>query len=415
VRRRSLRFAGVIAGGLIWAAASAQPPSPAATDAVAPATLARALDAAWQRAVEARAGEGEHRRAEAERDVAGRWWAAPPSWELSHRSDRAGSARREMELGLNWPLWLPGQRAATGAAASAGADRAQAAMAATRLQLAGQLREAAWALVEQQAASDEAQAHAEGLQRLAEDVERRVRAGDLARADALAARAETLAATAQQAEANQRMQSALSAWAALTGWSVAPRAEELAERPVPDPAAGSLPHPELRQAAAVAEHARRRLELVRASGRDAPEVTVGWRRETGGAAEPAQQSLMLGLRLPWGTADRQRPQEAAALADLDVATTAEQRLRERLAADRVVAQAAVATAQQQLDADIERSRLLRERATLIQRSFQAGESPLPELLRALAAAAQAEAGAARRRAALGLARARLQQAIGLLP
>ena len=72
-------------------------------------------------------------------------------------------------------------------------------------------------------------------------------------------------------------------------------------------------------------------------------------------------------------------------------------------------------AQVQLDAEAARTRLLRERAILIDKSFRAGETPLPDLLRALSAAAQADSAVARQTAALGLARARLQQALGLLP
>ena len=53
--------------------------------------------------------------------------------------------------------------------------------------------------------------------------------------------------------------------------------------------------------------------------------------------------------------------------------------------------------------------------SLIDKSFRAGETPLPDLLRALAAAAQADSAVARQTAALGLARARLQQTLGLLP
>lgn len=62
-----------------------------------------------------------------------------------------------------------------------------------------------------------------------------------------------------------------------------------------------------------------------------------------------------------------------------------------------------------------RAALMRERAQLIAKSFQAGESPLPELLRALGAAAQADTASARQQAAVQLARDRLQQALGQLP
>ena len=134
-----------------------------------------------------------------------------------------------------------------------------------------------------------------------------------------------------------------------------------------------------------------------------------------GRAEASQGSVVVGLRLPFGTDDRNRPLEASALAELDVAQTHEQRLRERLGSDVAAARDALRSAQAQLEAETARARLLRERAALIDKSFRAGETPLPDLLRALAGAAQADSAAARQTAALGLARARLQQTLGLLP
>jgi len=71
--------------------------------------------------------------------------------------------------------------------------------------------------------------------------------------------------------------------------------------------------------------------------------------------------------------------------------------------------------QLQLQKGSEKATLLNERAKLIRASFNAGETSLPELLRAASAAAQADYSAARQEAAFGLARARLQQAYGQLP
>ena len=63
----------------------------------------------------------------------------------------------------------------------------------------------------------------------------------------------------------------------------------------------------------------------------------------------------------------------------------------------------------------QRATLLRQRAQLLDKSFRAGETALPELLLAVQAAAQAEAVLTRQQAALGLAHARLLQASGVLP
>ena len=157
------------------------------------------------------------------------------------------------------------------------------------------------------------------------------------------------------------------------------------------------------------------MELLRHSRRDAPELTLGVRQDVPGRAEASQGSLIVGLRLPFGTDDRNRPLEAAALAELDVAETRVLRLRESLDSDIAAARDAQRSAEVQLDAETARARLLRERASLIDKSFRAGETPLPDQLRAMTAAAHADSTVARQTAALGLARARLQQALGVLP
>jgi outer membrane protein TolC len=338
-------IAGSLAGGPVWAQPAALPegsqaalPPPsgiASAPAAGSVTLRAALDAAWQRAVAARDSEGQRRRAEADRATAGSFWAAPPSLELSHRNDRlqSNAGRRETEIGVAVPLWLPGQRAARAGTADATAAQALAAEQVARLRLAGELREAAWQIAAAQAELAQADTQAQGLKQLADDVERRVRAGDLARADALAAQAEQLAAAALQSEVRQRLQAARTRWTLLTGLAVAPDLTAASETTL----GSAAPHPELQLASQSTEVARQRVELMRRSRRDAPELTVGVRQDVPGRAESSQGSLVVGLRLPFGTDDRNRPLEAAALSELDVAQTHEQRLRERVDSDTAAA------------------------------------------------------------------------------
>ena len=312
--------------------------------------------------------------------------------------------------GSVWPLWMPGQRAARGAAAQADLEWADIATRAARLRLAGDVREAAWALSTQQVDALQAESHLQTLQRVSDDVDRRVKAGDLAPADALAARAELLAAQASLTEATQRLQATRSQWVVLTGLEQPPEALER------EPAAqASIEHPELLLAAQTTERARKRLDAVNADRRDPPELALRYRHEVPIRGEPSQRSIGVAVRLPFGTDDRNLPLQAAALNELNVAQAQEQRTRDRHTAEMELARASVRAAEQQLRAERMRAGLLRERAELIDRSFQAGESPLPELLRALSSAAQATGSVARQEAALGLARARLNQALGLLP
>ncbi|MBN8490029.1 MAG: TolC family protein, partial [Burkholderiales bacterium] len=69
--------AGLIGGSLFGSLAMAQPNLLATPAASLPGvSLAAAVDAAWQRAVEASEAQGQRQRADAERVAAGSLWAA---------------------------------------------------------------------------------------------------------------------------------------------------------------------------------------------------------------------------------------------------------------------------------------------------------------------------------------------------
>lgn len=399
--KHSLLFAScAIAGTLVPCAAWAQSGS-----------LAAAVEAAWTRSVQATSAAGQLSLAAAQESASNVLWAAPPSVELSYRSDRLQEnlGRSESEVGVAWPLLMPGQRDARQAAAQAERQVAEATMAAARLRIAGEVREAAWTFVAREEEASVAVRHERNLRALSDDVERRVKAGDLARADALAARAELLSASASVAETHQRLELARAQWKALTGMEQVPDPNEIAAR------ATDAPHPELALAAINVQGARSRFEVVRATRREPPELLLRYRRETVASGLPADNTVGIGLRIPLGTEDRNLPKERAALAEVDVAGAEELRQRRRLESEAHAASFGLRSAELQVEAEGARAELLRERAALIDKSFRAGESALPELLRAAAAAAQAEAAAASQRAALGLARARLNQIHGRLP
>lgn len=462
---RSCTVVCAVGGAISALAASATAPAPSSASASIGAShvstgrpsLQEALAAAWQRSVAARENEGRRQRAQAEGEAAKPLWAGPPALEISHRNDRlqGHAGQRELEVGVSVPLWLPGQRAATASTAQAASAQAAAAEQAERLHLAGELREAAWLLSALEAEAAQATAHTLAMRQLAADVERRVQAGDLARADALAAQAEHLAAAVQQAETGLRLQAARARWTLLTGLVAAPDLGAGHQAPVNDtvsertsprandqandrasekpsdhsaaPGTAMTPgatqqaashleqHPQWLLARQTTTLARQRVELLRLSNRDAPELSLGLRQDTPGRGAASQGSLGVALRLPLATEARNRPLQVQALTELALAEAQAQRLRERLDSDLTQAHQAEQAEEARLRAEAERARLLRERAALIDKSFRAGESALPDLLRALHAAAQADGAVARQTAARGLALARLQQALGLLP
>lgn len=392
-------FAGAAVSASVMAQTAAVPPA---------ASLGAAVDAAWSRHVSSQEARGQERIALARQAAAASWTPHAPSVEVSRRNGPSGAS--ETELGLASPVWMPGQRSAARASADVDIEVARAAQRAARWRLAGEVREAAWTLAAHQAELEAAREQLRLLQSLNADVGRRVGAGDLARADSLVARAEALSAEAVVAELQQRAGSAASRWTALTGMAALPDPSEAAAD-VPGPPE----HPELALARLELERARWRVESVRQSRRDPPEVAVSWRQERPGTGQARQDSVGVALRVPFGTDARSGPQEAAALSELDVARVQAERVAERQALDARTAREALDAAQRQLASEQTRAALLQERARLLEKSFKAGETPLPDLLRALAGAAQAEGALARQRSAAGLSRARLHQSLGLTP
>ena len=378
-------------------------------------SMAEAVEAAWRRTLDAAVTAGQLRQAQAEQTAAQAWWAGSPALELSHRTDRlqTNDGARETEVGLAVPLWLPGQRSARLGVADAEATAAHTAETLARWQLTGTLRELAAEVELRRAESGIADQEANAMRQLHIDVDRRVAAGDLARADALAAQAEWQAAASAGLRAREQRERAELQWQAATGLTAvatlpAPRAE-------PGDPATTDSHPQLLDARERVEVARRRLALVDSSQRSAPELVTRWRQETDRRGAPNAYSVGLALRIPFGTDDRNRPLQAQALQALDIAEAGLRQARWQVDAQAATQRLALATGVYLSEDEAHRASLLRERATLIDQSFQAGETALPDLLRARAAAAQAEASALRQRLASRLAMARLQQALGVHP
>jgi outer membrane protein TolC len=377
--------------------------------------LAEAVEAAWARSIASVETQGGVDVAAIERSTADAWWADSPFVEVAYLDGDWGNSPRfnETEVGLAMPLVMPRQRVAKRDLAQAHIGSADADFRLARLRLAGEVRESAWETV----ARATERASAAELSRLmcvlADDSERRTRVGELAEVDALVARAECLAARAAETEAEQRLEVAESRWKLLTGL---PPPADPTEKAVPENLITGIDgHPELTRAKRALEAARLQLAVTRADRRDPPEVLLRFREEANEPEFGASRSLGVALRFPLGSRSRNSRRDAVALNELDVAQHTAQRMRESIAAAVDRAQAALDAVKQMLETEKRRAELLRERAQLIQRSYDAGEASLVALLAAHGAAAEAAARLGQRQSSLGLARARLHQALGILP
>ena len=381
-------------------------------------TLNQAYAAAWQRQPVVQAAVERQSALRSRRSAADALTPEPPSVELGGRTDRWNSQRgaTEQEIGLVLPLWLPGERSGSQALADAEINALDGRMAALRLQLAGEVRDAWW---NWQLASNE---RALSIQRVAaasrlrDDVVRRVNAGDLSRADRHQAEGVLATAQAQQAEAESASVLARSRLQALVG-------QIPAESDVtPEPVENLLPvnqssddHPGLRALQARGDVSRRSLELARARTRNSPEIALGTRRERSVSGEAMDQTWALALRIPFSSGARNDARISEANADLIESTLQYDRERERLSHERSAAEVRLSSARSQLTAAELRARLAIENRGFFEKSFRLGETDLPTRLRIELEAFEAERQASRAQINLAQSISTYRQVLGLLP
>lgn len=356
-------------------------------------------------------------------DLAHSLTPGPAAASLNHLSDRLqrDQGRREWEVELATPLWLPGQRAASARLAEGTLAELQTRQALRQLALAGELRDSWWQIALARATHTLALERVQTAQALAQTVRRRYQSGDVARVDANLAHTEQLSAQAEALEAATALMQAQQAYSALTG---APPPDELAPEmstaTSPESALAPRPnghteHPQWRALQSAVALAHSRLALVDNSRRDAPELALRWTTQRADALSPAEQAVGIKLTVPLSSSDRVRQDSAGARADLAQAEQALALLQAQLELAEQRARSELATAEAQRELATARRELTADNLKLAQRAFDLGEQDLATLLRASSADHEARAWLTRQRIACQAAVSRLQQALGLLP
>lgn len=374
--------------------------------------LAAAVEVAWQRSPQARTLEARRAETAAGRDAAASWIAGSPTIGLSERSDRWTDRNgvRETELSLSAPIWRPAQAAARREQARLGIDDLEAQIANARLALAGEVRERLWAVAAARETLTEAKNRQQNLDATADEVMRRVKAGDLARTDGMLAQQEALAGRSAVVEAQSRLQEARARFSILTGLPDIPPIEletigtQIAE-----------PHPRLLAARAALDHARASLNVVNKTRNEPPTVGLALQRERDGNVGERTSSVVLAVQIPIGTAARNRPLETAAQTQIATASAELAQAEAALRADIELARQQLAASQQAREAASSRAVIAREHMQLIDKAFRLGERGLVDMLRAQSVLYEAEVAERQQRVAVGLAHARLNQALGITP
>ncbi|MDO8788457.1 MAG: TolC family protein [Sulfuritalea sp.] len=397
--------------GLSGYAADAQP---------ARGGLAQALEQVWRLDPQAVALDAREAEARANQDVAASLTPEPGSVSIGSRNDRLNRnlGKQEYEVELATPLWLPGQKAAREAEAASRIDEASAKRVALRSELAGELRDAWWALAAARNAKALAARRLDTARALEADVRRRYKVGELSRIDANLAQTEVHAAGAELIETEATLLQAEQTLRTLTG-TIAPQ-DMTEEGPTQQRTTGgtlAIPeaHPLLVAAAAAARSARARVTVVDESRRAAPELSLRVVRERGDFAEPYANTVGIRLKIPLSSGAQVRRETSAAQAEANQADAEMLRAQTRVQLEAERAQRALASAERQLSMAQERRELSTENLRLSEKAFSLGESDLATLLRIRAAAFDAESFLGRQRVARAAAISRLNQALGVLP
>jgi cobalt-zinc-cadmium efflux system outer membrane protein len=399
--------------GLMSSATAAGAPEPAKPVA----SLSVLVEQAWRLHPQAASLDARDAQASAAAEVAKGWTPEPGAVSLSNLNDRQNRniGKEEWEVELSTPLWLPGQRAAKRQAADSDVNEAQARRQSVHLEIAGEVREAWWALVSARLAKSMAERKLDTARHLAADVQRRFRVGDLSRIDANLVQDEMLAAQSEAVEAEVALQSAEQVVQLLTGL---PPPNELADEIVPtvsNDESWLASHPLLMTTKSAAQGARARMKVAEVSKRAAPELAVRMVRDRADFADPYANSVGVKLTLPFSSGAHVRRETSSAQAEADQSEAEARRIEARLPFEVLRARRALDSAQRQAAMAQERHVLATDNLALAEKSFALGESDLATLLRIRAAAYEADAFLDRQRTAHALAISRLNQALGVLP
>jgi cobalt-zinc-cadmium efflux system outer membrane protein len=376
-------------------------------------TLRDAVERAWARQPAYQAQPARAEEFAAKRDAAQALFPEPPSLLVGNRDDRfhRDNGAREIGAGIALPLWLPGEQGRQVAVVSAERDQYDTSLAAGKLKVAGEVRDAYWQthLAENELALARRKAQEAAV--LAADVERRVKAGDLARVDLNQAQAAERLARAALTEAEVKAFKARQVFEVLTGFATLAAAEESVA-----PAPSALDdHPLLRPLQRTVVTAQAKLNQATQSLRSNPELELGVRRERGVFDEPYVHSLEVRFRLPFATDARNRPRIAAANAEMIEAQSTYDLERRKIAAEIEAARRELEQARAVMGLTEARFTLAADTQRLLAKAFALGELDLVSRLRAENERFESELNFTRAKLEAARSVARMNQAQGVLP
>jgi len=344
------------------------------------------------------------------RDAAGA--LLPGGWSISVSGSADTLTTRRGEQGIDteaaFPIWLPGERGATALAAGHSLIALEADIAKRRLDIAKVVRDAYWSVAEAREKLALAERRAGTARTLASDTRRRATAGQAAEVDAHIADAELSDAEATVAARWSELNDALIDFNGKTGRKPP---SKFSERPM----SRSSDHPSLRALSAAVAKAEAERHLVEVIDRDRPEFALTTKTDRDDRDEAYNTQLGARVKIPFAYEAVNAPKRAAADGAI-IAARAELTAAERaLKSDVDRAKAKLDGARRQLASLDKRYGQLSSAVLLFEKSQQAGQTSLSELIRARAQLFDAANARALARIAVERAQSEINQAQGIEP
>lgn len=395
------------------AAQNAPPVPTGVTASAASISIAEAFQLALAQQPWTLAASERQRELQAREALADSWLADSPTIASGLKTGNRDGAR-ELEVEISAPIATASRRSLQRASVRGESSVYTANLAQLSLKLAGEVRDAYWAV--QLAASELVLAddEVERSEVVAADSARRTAAGDSARVDTLQADLNVQTLRSTRVEVEQRLLVARQVLRGLIGDAASRGLSDRAE--ARDGSAQQIrdEHPALLLATQTSQLARAKLSEASGLTNGAPTVSFALTNERsngGGNASTAR----IGISVPFGGSQRAAPRIAQASAELAEAQASIPLQRQHLQAEAASAQAAVTSAERRISALTERERLANEVATLYAKAYRLGELDLPTRLRAEGERANASLALSRARIELKHAISRVNQSLGLLP
>lgn len=407
--RLSRRVATAIAISVVPASMAGAMQSRVDVDADSPATTLRQAN---ERAIlllpEIAANQALRDQVAAQRRAARGPFVGPPVVSGDLEFGRDGLA--EQEVGVSAGFRWPGEGRAARLAATRSGELIDATLDDARLRIAGQVRNAWWALASARAVIDVERRQAGLADQEVASVTRLVSAGVQARRDLLLAAAERAAVLARLSASELEFVGAQTAYEALAG--PAP-----ARFPAEVPATGIEidAHPEVRAAFARAAAAEARATTLRYGSRPRIEGRVGVRRQRDEDRDQYANALRVGVGVPIGRDFTTVAEAAAARSDAVRATAEAALVRRRLIAERAAGGRRLVVSQRALQEAQSRRDALAQALALTELGLREGEIGYIEALRSRQTLASAARDLAVAEIAASAAISTFNQAQGVLP